>query len=84
MYMEHPVLGQRLLECTKALVAIDRKSASEIFGSRDDMKPKSFATLLTHVSPSSSMFDRLLSQYYHSATDVETLRFPEKANLQNV
>src|SRR5690242_17701483 len=36
-YLEHPVLGPRLLECTRAVNAVDRHSAEDIFGEIDAM-----------------------------------------------
>ncbi|MCE9562264.1 MAG: DUF1810 family protein [Planctomycetes bacterium] len=44
-YLNHPVLGPRLMECAEAVVRVEGHSASEIFGSPDDMKLQSCATL---------------------------------------
>lgn len=44
-YLSHPVLGRHLSEITEALLAIDSKSAHEIFGSPDDLKLQSSMTL---------------------------------------
>src|SRR5687768_7510500 len=40
-YLEHPVLGRRLIECAEAAVAVEGRSATDIFGSPDDMKLRS-------------------------------------------
>lgn len=40
MYLEHPVLGARLIEISKALLDIEGKTASQVFGSPDDVKLK--------------------------------------------
>ena len=37
-YLNHPVLGRRLLECAEAVLALAGRSASEIFGYPDDLK----------------------------------------------
>jgi uncharacterized protein (DUF1810 family) len=37
-YLNHPVLGPRLLECASAVLAVEGRSASEIFGYPDDLK----------------------------------------------
>ena len=50
-YLSHPVLGPRLLECFEAALSVEGQSAYEIFGSPDDMKLKSCATLFASVSP---------------------------------
>jgi uncharacterized protein (DUF1810 family) len=73
-YLAHPVLGPRLVACAEAVLAVRGKSVHEIFGSPDDLKLKSCATLFAHVSPAGSVFERLLDQYFHGARDGETLR----------
>lgn len=73
-YLAHPVLGPRLLECAEAAVQIEGRSAREIFGSPDDLKLKSCATLFSCVSPPGSVFERLLEKYYHGERDGKTLR----------
>ena len=62
-YLEHPVLGPRLLNCAEAVVGVEGRSAAEIFGSPDDLKLKSCATLFASVAPPGSVFDRLLEKY---------------------
>ena len=73
-YLAHPVLGPRLRECVDALLQLEGRTASEIFGSPDDMKLRSCATLFAGVSPENSPFDQLLQQYFEGLPDTETLR----------
>jgi uncharacterized protein (DUF1810 family) len=73
-YLEHPVLGRRLVECVEAVLAIEKRSASEIFGSPDDVKLRSSATLFATVSPAGSVFEQLLDKYFHGKRDEQTLR----------
>jgi uncharacterized protein (DUF1810 family) len=73
-YLRHPVLGPRLVECTEALLHLEGKSASEVFGSPDDMKLRSCATLFARVSPAGSVFERLLQKFFPAGPDGETLR----------
>ncbi len=73
-YLAHPVLGPRLIECAEAVLGIKGRSAFEIFGSPDDMKLQSCATLFASVSPEGSAFHRLLDKYYHGEWDNKTLR----------
>ena len=54
-------------------LAIDGKSATEIFGYPDDLKLRSCATLFAHVSPPGSVFEKVLAKYYHSQFDGRTL-----------
>lgn len=71
-YLEHPVLGPRLQECADAVVGTQGRSAHEIFGSPDDLKLRSCATLFAHVS-SPAVFERLLAKYYEGRRDERTL-----------
>ena len=73
-YLKDPVLGRRLVECAEALLRIEGRSAQQIFGSPDDMKLKSSATLFAHVSPSGSVFERVLDKYFRGERDDKTLR----------
>ena len=73
-YLDHPVLGPRLMECAGALLRVAGKSATEILGSPDDMKLKSCATLFACVLPAGSVFDRLLEKYYRGGRDSKTVQ----------
>lgn len=73
-YLSDPVLGPRLMECAQALLDVDGGSAHEIFGSPDDIKLKSSATLFAHVSPPDSVFERVLDKYFRGERDDKTLR----------
>lgn len=73
-YLDHPILGPRLLECAQAVVRVEGRSATEIFGAPDDLKLKSCATLFACVPPRDSVFDRLLTKYYRGERDGKTLQ----------
>jgi uncharacterized protein (DUF1810 family) len=73
-YLGHPVLGPRLVECAEAALGVEGRSASEVFGSPDDMKLRSCATLFAYVSPAGSVFQRLLDKYFQGQPDAKTLR----------
>src|SRR5581483_1128089 len=68
-YLAHPVLGPRLVECAEAVVGVEGRSAHDIFGSPDDLKLRSCATLFACVAPPGSVFDRLLAKYYSGERD---------------
>ena len=72
-YISHPILGPRLIECAEAVLGIEGHSATEIFGTPDDMKLWSCATLFEIVSPPGSVFERLLTKYYGGRRDPLTL-----------
>ena len=73
-YLHHPVLGPRLVQCAEAAVGVEGRSASEVFGSPDDMKLRSCATLFAAVSPAGSVFERLLEKFFQGVRDKKTLR----------
>jgi uncharacterized protein (DUF1810 family) len=72
-YLSHPILGPRLVECAEAVLAIEGRSVHEIFGSPDDMKLRSSATLFAYVSPHASIFERILDAYFQGTPDGTTL-----------
>lgn len=71
-YLAHPLLGPRLLECAEAVLAVEGRSASEIFGSPDDMKLKSCMTLFELVAGQDSIFGQVLDKYYQGNRDTRT------------
>ena len=73
-YLRHPVLGSRLLESVQAVLDVEGRSALEVFGSPDDMKLRSCATLFACVSPAGSVFELLLDRYFGGERDDKTLR----------
>ena len=77
-YLDHAVLGKRLLECTEAVVALKGGSASEIFGYPDDLKFKSSMTLFEKITGTGSVFSFALDKYCHGERDAKTLRLLEK------
>jgi uncharacterized protein (DUF1810 family) len=72
-YLGHAVLGPRLVACAEAALAVEGKSAHDIFGSPDDLKLRSCATLFAHVAAPGSAFHRLLEKFYDGKRDEKTL-----------
>ena len=73
-YLRHAVLGARLLESARASVALEGRSAFEVFGSPDDMKLQSFATLFASISPAGSVFEQIIDKYFGGKRDEKTIR----------
>src|SRR5262245_17822632 len=73
-YLNHPILGPRLLECAEATLQVEGRSANAIFGSIDELKLRSCATLFASVSPPDSVFHRLLDKYFQGKRDGKTLQ----------
>ena len=76
-YLRHPVLGPRLVEVAEAVLAVERRSAHDIFGSPDDMKLHSSATLFARVAPAGSPFHRILDKFFAGQHDPRTLELTE-------
>lgn len=72
-YLQHPLLGPRLIECGEAVLSNRGVSAHDIFGSPDDMKLKSCMTLFAYISSSNSVFEKVLDQFYDGERDTRTL-----------
>lgn len=77
-YLRHPILGLRLVECMETALGIDELSAFEIFGSPDDMKFQSCATLFSTLVAAGSVFECVLDKYYQGKRDERTLKCLEK------
>ena len=77
-YLEHPLLGPRLSKCAAVVRDIVGRSALEIFGSPDDLKLRSCATLFGAVSKD-GVFEQVLQKYFGGERDKETLRRLEGA-----
>ena len=73
-YLSHPVLGPRLVECFAAVLAVEGRSAFNIFGSPDDMKLRSCATLFASVTSAKSVFGQVIEKYFRNEHDGTTLR----------
>jgi uncharacterized protein (DUF1810 family) len=74
-FLEHPLLGSRLLDCARALLGVSGRSASEIMGSPDDLKLKSSMTLFSEVSENNPEFEQVLDRYFQSEQDDRTIAF---------
>lgn len=72
-YIDHPVLGQHLLECTRLLLAVDGKTARQIMGSPDDLKLRSCWTLFRAARPGWPIWDQALAKYFAGQPDPRTL-----------
>jgi len=72
-YLAHPLLGSRLRECCQAVMAVEGKTAHDIFRSPDDMKFRSSLTLFSQAAPDETLFRKLLEKYYDGEADELTL-----------
>lgn len=74
-YLAHPVLRERLLRATHAVLRVEGKSAHAIFGSPDDLKFHSSMTLFAQaaVDPDRQVFLDALHKYFKGRFDQATL-----------
>jgi len=74
-YLTHPLLGPRLVRCTRTVTNIEGGSLHEIFGSPDDMKFQSSMTLfaLAAADPDSPFY-KALDRWCGGTLDAQTLR----------
>lgn len=77
-YLRHPTLGARLLDCCRAILAVPEKTATGIFGSPDDLKLRSCATLFSLVPGAPGEFQEVLDRFFGGHPDPRTLELLEK------
>ena len=76
-YLEHPVLGPRLIEACEILLTLKGTSINEVMGFPDDLKLLSSMTLFETFSESNSVFTRIIEIYFDSERDEATLEIIE-------
>jgi uncharacterized protein (DUF1810 family) len=72
-YLAHPVLGPRLLECTRLVTQVAGQSIEEIMGYPDDLKLRSSLTLFAHATADNEVFLAALRKYFGGEFDPRTL-----------
>jgi len=73
-YLRHPILGARLLECFRAVLALEDRSAEQIFGGIDARKLHSSSTLFLRAAPDEPVFQQILDEYFGGVDDAATDR----------
>jgi uncharacterized protein (DUF1810 family) len=71
-YLDHALLGPRLIEATRLMLAVEDRSALDILGAPDDQKFHSSMTLFDAVSPN-DIFAAALEKYFNGERDAATL-----------
>ena len=72
-YLAHPVLGTRLIECTRLVLAVLDGSAFEIFGTPDDLNFRACMTLFRLAAPEREEFPRALDRFFDGEPDARTV-----------
>ncbi len=71
-YLAHPVLGSRLRECARLVLATRNRTAEDIFGWIDAKKLRSSMTLFRRAAPEEPLFAEVLDRYYGGVADERT------------
>lgn len=81
VYLQHPVLGQHLIEISFVVLQLEGKTAAEIFGTPDDMKLRSCMTLFANVENANPVFQKVLQKYFNGLSDELTLQLLNRIKL---
>jgi uncharacterized protein (DUF1810 family) len=74
-YMHHPILGERLRECTKLVLQVpEGTSVNAIFGYPDDLKFHSSMTLFACACGDCSPFHDALAKFFGGEDDAGTVK----------
>ena len=73
-YLEHPVLGQRLIEACEILLSLKDAAMDEVMGFPDDLKLLSSMTLFEALSDSNSIFTKIIVVYFDDERDEVSLK----------
>jgi len=76
-YLDHPLLGPRLLEISGELLKLDRSDATAVFGRPDDRKLKSSMTLF-YLVDGNPTFKAVLDKFFNGALDEVTVERLDK------
>ena len=77
-YLNHPVLGPRLRECTQLMIALPNPSIGSILGYPDDLKFRSSMTLFAAAAPEESIFKAALDKFFGGEPDVLTIKLLQR------
>jgi uncharacterized protein (DUF1810 family) len=72
-YLQHPILGPRLIECSELVNRLKGRSINKIFGGIDDLKFHSSMTLFSLVQDTAPVFKTALAKYFGGAQDQLTM-----------
>lgn len=76
-YMAHPVLRQRLIEISEALLGLESEDARDVMGYPDDLKLKSSMTLFAEISEE-PVFSSVLDKFFQGEVDERTIQILEQ------
>ncbi len=71
-YLDHPVLGPRLRECSRVLTELPGADPVAVLGQVDAVKLRSSMTLFADAGAAERVFQEVLDQYFAGQPDPET------------
>jgi uncharacterized protein (DUF1810 family) len=77
-YLNHPLLGSRLVRICQALLELESNNANKVFGSPDDAKLKSSMTLFSSVQHADPVFQLVLDKFFNGFKDNKTLQIIDR------
>ena len=80
-YLQHPVLGQRLRECTQLVLNVEGRTIEEIFPYPDNLKFRSCSTLFMVATTDNALFKNALHKYFDGQPDQVTLDILARHNM---
>ncbi|MBN9483712.1 MAG: calpastatin [Bacteroidetes bacterium 43-93] len=72
-YLQHPILGQRLIEISEVLMQLNSSNAVQIFGGIDSVKLKSSMTLFSSLPNANPIFQKVLDKFFGGEKDGRTV-----------
>ena len=73
-YLNHPVLGNRLVQISNVLLSLATNNAKTIFPGPDDLKLKSSMTLFSLLPNADLIFQSVLDKFFGGEKDQKTLK----------
>jgi len=74
-YLNHEILGKRLVEISNVLLTLETDDANKVFGNPDYKKLKSSMTLFSLLPGTDEVFQRVLDKFFKGNKDDRTLQF---------
>ena len=73
-YLNHEILGKRLIDISNALLLLETNDARKVFGSPDNLKLRSSMTLFSLVPGADKVFQAVLNKFFSGKKDEKTLQ----------
>ena len=80
-FLNHPVLGSRLIQISKELLNMETNDAPKIFGSPDDQKLRSSMTLFSSLDNADNVFKLVLDKFFDGKKDAITITLMDNNNF---